>query len=90
MALNAGQLDAFGLLAQALGILDENGNANSSWFGNPVGGSDNPHGLRDVLGDDAQRAALIGFVDEVLGPPERATRDGAAVAVKEFHNSFQR
>ncbi|MEX2282228.1 MAG: DUF6603 domain-containing protein [Gemmatimonadota bacterium] len=77
MTINAGQLDSFGLLAKALGILDETGNANSNWFGDPVGSDANPRGLRNILGNDSQREALVEFVDEVLGPPERAEREDA-------------
>ena len=36
----------------------------------PDGGTiANPNGLATVLADDAQRQALVDFVDEVLGPP---------------------
>jgi len=71
------QLDAFESLAKALGILDENGNANDEWFGDPVGEHDNERGLQHILRDDDQRQALLDFVDEVLGAPDQSTRDGA-------------
>ena len=76
------ELDAFEALGKALGILKENGDANDAWFADPVGvppGSPtgNQNGLRNILADDTQRAALEAFVDEVLGAPDRSTRDGA-------------
>ena len=76
MTLNAADLDAFGQLGQALGILGPEGTPNASWFTDPLGDGSNP-GLRTILTDPAQRDALLGFVDEVLGDPERETRDGA-------------
>jgi hypothetical protein len=77
VTLSAETLDSFGLLAQALGILDSSGSANSAWFSDPVGNGSNPRGLRSILGNDTQREALVAFVDEVLGPPERAQREDA-------------
>src|SRR2546425_2320043 len=78
--LTADSLGSFGRLATALGILEPGGSANTSWFGDPVGPTStttgNQHGLRHVLSDDAQRDALLGFVDEVLGPPEAEQEDG--------------
>ncbi len=71
------QLDAFEALAKALGILDDHGNANDEWFGDPVGERANEHGLQHVLRDDKQRKAMLDFVDEVLGAPDQSTRDGA-------------
>ena len=71
------ELDAFGALATALGILDSNGNANDAWFADPVGTSTNPNGLAEILASDTQRDALLSFVDEVLGAPDRSTRGGA-------------
>ena len=70
MTITQDGLGAFGNLARALGILGPT-SANSAWFGNPMGGTiANPNGLATVLADDAQRQALVDFVDEVLGPPE--------------------
>ncbi len=82
MSFTGTQLDAFAQLATALGILDDAGNPNPAWFGDPVGrapgaSGGNPHGLRTILADDDQRDALLAFVDEVLGAPDRAERDGA-------------
>jgi hypothetical protein len=86
VSVTGAQLDAFGQLARALGILGASGDPNPAWFGDPVGGGGNPHGLRSVLADDGQRDALLGFVDEVLGPPERRTV-GQAVWVPLFRES---
>lgn len=82
MSVTGTQLDAFAQLATALGILDDAGNPNTAWFGDPVGrapgsATGNPRGLRTVLADDDQRDALLAFVDEVLGAPDRTERDGA-------------
>ncbi|MBV1856283.1 DUF6603 domain-containing protein [Catellatospora tritici] len=76
MTVGSDTLGSFGDLAKALGIVAPDGSANASWFGDPVGGSGNEHGLRDLMADDDQRRALLGFVDEILGPPEKATRGG--------------
>ena len=80
MSLDVQGLGSFGDLATAIGLLDGNKQPNPSWFGDPVGarttGSGNQNGLRHVLSDNAQRAALLSFVDEVLGPPDAATRTG--------------
>ncbi|HEU4426504.1 MAG TPA: DUF6603 domain-containing protein [Pilimelia sp.] len=80
MSLDVQELGSFGDLATAIGLLDSAGQPNASWFGDPVGaratGTGNQHGLRHVLADNDQRAALLGFVDEVLGPPDAATRAG--------------
>ncbi|GLC24866.1 DUF6603 domain-containing protein [Roseisolibacter agri] len=82
MSFTGTQLDAFAQLATALGILDDGGSPNTAWFGDPVGrapgsSTGNPRGLRSVLSDDDQRDALLAFVDEVLGAPDREERDGA-------------
>jgi hypothetical protein len=86
MSLSADGLDSFGQLAIALGILDADGSPNPAWFGDPVGNGSNPHGLRAVLSDDDQRNALVAFVDQVLGPPDREQID-EAVWVPLFRNS---
>ena len=79
-ALTADSLGSFGRLATALGILDPAGEANPSWFGDPVGGATttagNQHGLRHLLSDDDQRTALLEFVDDVLGPPDAEEESG--------------
>src|SRR5450631_1921567 len=73
MPFDDASLGSFGSLAHAIGLTDGT-TANSTWFKDPVGGStDNVHGLKTVLSDDDQRAALEAFVDEALGPPERHT-----------------
>ena len=71
------ELDAFQSLGQALGILDAQGDPNDQWFQDPVGQAGNPNGLQDILSDDRQRDALLAFADDVLGAPDRTTRDGA-------------
>lgn len=81
MTVDSESLGSFGDLAKAVGLLDPSGSANSSWFGDPIGagnGAGNQHGLRHVLADNDQRDALLSFVDEVLGPPDRAQRAGQA------------
>ena len=80
------ELDAFGALAKALGILNDSGDPNDKWFADPVGTSSNPNGLQDILADDHQRDALLTFVDEVLGAPDRSTR-GGATWVPLFHEN---
>src|SRR3954463_470859 len=61
--------------------------ANSSWFGDPVGGSPgNPTGLKTMLTDPDQRGALLDFVDDVLGPPAARTT-GTTKWVPLFHNA---
>jgi hypothetical protein len=86
MTLADSQMDSFGLLGRALGILGEDGAANPTWFEDPVGNGSNAHGLRDLLRDDGQREALVAFVDEVLGPPQREEH-GQAVWVPLFRNA---
>lgn len=79
MTMTADSLDSFGRLATAIGLLDPNGQPNSSWFGDPMGATaatGNQHGLRHLLADDAQRTALFEFVDEILGPPDQRVRSG--------------
>src|SRR4051794_23969501 len=82
--LTADDLGAFGNLAQAIGLTTDTG-ANSAWFGAPVGGDANPHGLKDVLTDPGQRNALLTFVDDVLGPPAAHT-EGTQKWVPLFQN----
>jgi hypothetical protein len=82
MSFTGTQLDAFAQLATALGILTDGETPNAAWFGDPVGrapesNTGNPRGLRTILANDEQREALLAFVDEVLGAPDRTERDGA-------------
>ena len=79
MKLDQGSLGSFGDLAIALGLLTPNGQPNASWFADPVNGgtSGTTHGLRYVLEDPDQRAALTRFVDQILGPPDARVREGA-------------
>ncbi len=80
------QMDAFESLAKALGILRDNGSPNDAWFGDPIGTGSNANGLQDILSDDRQREAMLAFADDVLGAPDRSTRDGATW-VPLFHES---
>ena len=69
MAVAASGMDSFGSLAQAIGLF-KGDNPNAAWFTDPLGGSSaNDTGLKTVLANDAQRNALLAFVDEALGPP---------------------
>ena len=72
MTVNQTTLGSFGDLATALGLLSANGEPNPAWFTNPVNGGDDDHGngLRSIMADAGQRAALERFVDEVLGSPQ--------------------
>ena len=54
-------------LAKALGLLDASGDVQSDWLSRPG------HYLSNVLADETQRDALVGFVDEILGGEERET-----------------
>jgi hypothetical protein len=62
-------LGALGNLAEALGIF-QNGNPNPDWFGRPE------DFLGTMLANEAQRAALIAFVDDALGGADRTTEAG--------------
>ncbi|MGO4257995.1 DUF6603 domain-containing protein [Marmoricola sp. RAF53] len=79
MSIDQGSLGSFGDLGIALGLLTPDGQPNASWFSDPVtgGAGPAPHGLKHLLEDPDQRAALTHFVDQVLGPPEARTRSGA-------------
>lgn len=61
MTMTVDSLDSFGQLAKAIGLLDSGGQPNASWFGDPVGSTSNQNGLRQLLADDGQRAALWTF-----------------------------
>jgi hypothetical protein len=77
VSIDETSLGTFGTLGKAIGLLDPTtGSPNPSWFGDPIGSGGNQHGLRELMSDDDQRAALISFVDDVLGPPDRVTRAG--------------
>ena len=84
MTLTEDGLGSFGSLSRALGITTSAG-FNGAWFGDPLAGSANPHGLATVLSDDGQRTALGDFVDEVLGPPDGETLDETRW-IPLFHN----
>lgn len=79
MSLVPESLDAFAELAVALGMVDGSGRVNTDWFADPVGGGGGAgaHGLRSVMSTDEQRDALLAFVDDVLGDPDRSVDDGA-------------
>lgn len=70
-------LDVFSTLAEAVGLL-KGGQLQSGWFENPIGNANgSTPGLSSMMYTDAQREALMTFVDEVLGPPDRETDDEA-------------
>ncbi len=79
MSIDQGSLGSFGDLGIALGLLTPDGQPNASWFSDPVSGGSGPtpNGLKHILEDPDQRAALTRFVDQILGPPEARTRSGA-------------
>ena len=59
--MNAQSLGDVAALATALGLLDENGNPDTSWFVDP--GSQ----VKDMLRDQTQRDALVQFIQDALG-----------------------
>ena len=67
MTVDLGAMDR---LAVAIGLLDDDGDLVADWFSRP-----GDH-LSSVLADDGQRAAMLEFVDEVLGGAT-ATSDAA-------------
>ncbi|HEU0287724.1 MAG TPA: hypothetical protein VFR22_11830, partial [Nocardioidaceae bacterium] len=67
MTLTGTDLGAVSDLAEALGLVDSGGTFQDSWLSNP-----GDH-LATVLSDDAQRGALLRFVDEALGGGEQRT-----------------
>ena len=67
MTLTGTDLGAVSDLAEALGLVDSGGTFQDSWLSNP-----GDH-LATVLSDDAQRGALLRFVDEALGGGEQST-----------------
>jgi len=73
----AGDLDAFANLAEAVG-LTEGGELKGGWFENPIGTADGTsRGLSSIIYTNDQREALMAFVDEVLGAPDRETQNNA-------------
>jgi hypothetical protein len=79
-------LDVFSTLAEAVG-LTRDGALQGQWFQDPLGTPDgSKRGLSSMMYLEDQREALISFVDEVLGAPERDT-EGDAVWVPLFKES---
>ena len=69
MSLATPDLGVLGNLAEALGVF-RGGTPNPDWFARP------DDFLATMLANDAQRAALIAFVDEALGGADRSTEAG--------------
>src|SRR5215510_306314 len=67
MTLTGTDLGAVSDLAEALGLVDSGGTFQDSWLSDP-----GDH-LATVLSNDAQRDALLRFVDEALGGGEQRT-----------------
>src|SRR5262245_29211074 len=67
MTLTGTDLGAVSDLAEALGLVDSGGTFQDSWVSDP-----GDH-LATVLSNDAQRDALLRFVDEALGGGEQRT-----------------
>ena len=67
MSLATSDLGVLGNLGIALGVFRPNGDPNPDWFAAPDAS------LRDILAVEAQREALVAFVDEALGGDERTT-----------------
>jgi len=78
-------LDAFSSLAEAVGLTVD-GEINSRWFENPIGEPNSAAGLSTVMFDDGQRGALMAFLDDTLGPPDRRV-DGEQIWVPLFSES---
>lgn len=70
MSFGTGDLGVLGNLAKALGLFDAAGNPNQGWFANPEAS------LKTMLANEAQREALIAFVDEAMGGADRSTEAG--------------
>jgi hypothetical protein len=88
MTVTDEQLGSFASLATAIGLMRD-GSPQPSWFESPLGNrSDGSFvaGLTTMLADDTQRDALVDFVDEVLGPPDRE-QEGDDVWVPLFRES---
>ncbi|RLT96974.1 DUF6603 domain-containing protein [Ketobacter sp.] len=70
-------LDVFSTLAEAVG-LTQDGQLRGEWFQDPIGTANgSKRGLSSMMYTHQQREALMSFVDDVLGPPERETEDQA-------------
>ena len=79
-------LDVFGTLAEAVG-LTRDGELQGDWFQDPLGNPNgSKRGLSSMMYLDEQREALIAFVDDVLGAPDREEQ-GSAVWVPLFRDS---
>ena len=79
-------LDVFGTLAEAVG-LTRDGELQGDWFQDPLGNPNgSKRGLSSMMYLDEQREALIAFVDDVLGEPDREEQ-GRAVWVPLFRDS---
>lgn len=70
MGMTSGDLGVLGQLAKALGLFDASGNPNQGWFAHPE------ESLKNMLANEAQRAALIAFVDEAMGGADRSSEGG--------------
>ncbi|MBS0435118.1 MAG: hypothetical protein JSR75_09535 [Proteobacteria bacterium] len=70
MSFASSDLGVLGNLAKALGLFDAAGQPNQNWFAHPE------DSLRNMLANEAQRAALIAFVDEALGGADRSSEAG--------------
>ncbi len=70
MMLDLGPVSTF---ATALGLLTPGGDPNPAWFGHPE------EYLATVLAEEAQREALVAFVDDALGGEDRTTDAAGAV-----------
>ena len=67
MSFTSGDLGVLGNLAVALGVFTPDGDPNPDWFGDPE------DSLKTMLANEAQREALIAFVDEAMGGADRTT-----------------
>lgn len=73
MTIAANDLGVLSHLAIALGIFTPAGDPNPNWFGDPEAS------LKKMLANDAQRAALIAFVDDAMGGADRTTDPSGVV-----------
>ncbi|MDM0042714.1 hypothetical protein QTH89_26070 [Variovorax sp. J22G21] len=67
MSFASDDLGVLGNLAKALGVFTPEGEPNPGWFGNPEAS------LKTMLANQAQREALIAFVDDAMGGADRTT-----------------
>ena len=70
MSFASSDLGVLGNLAKALGLFDAAGKPNQNWFAHPE------DSLKSMLANEAQRAALIAFVDDALGGADRSSEAG--------------